>query len=237
MAPSVRIGIYTTDTPMIETSFWVVFLAGLLGGGHCMGMCGGIVAALTLNLPPHQRRWTIMLAYNAGRIGSYVLIGALLAGLAGAGLTLLAANPAQTALLVLANLMLIAMGLYLAGLSRAITNMESLGRPVWRRIQPLTARLLPIRHWPAALLAGALWGWLPCGLVYSASLSALATGSAPQGALMMLAFGLGTLPNLLLMGVFADTLRLWMQKRPVRLIAGLAVAGMGVYRLATLALG
>ncbi|WP_199053007.1 sulfite exporter TauE/SafE family protein [Aquitalea sp. ASV15] len=220
---------------MLETNFWIIFLTGLLGGGHCMGMCGGIITALTLNLPAGQRRWLILLSYNIGRIGSYVLVGVLLGGLAGAGLSLLTARPAQLALLVLANLMLIAMGLYLAGLSSAITALEKLGRPVWARLQPLLARLLPIRSPRTALLAGMLWGWLPCGLVYSASLSALASGKATQGGLLMLAFGLGTLPNLLLMGVFADTLRQWLQQKPVRLLAGLLVAGMGLTRLALLA--
>lgn len=220
---------------MLETSFWVIFLAGLLGGGHCMGMCGGIVTALTLNLPAGQQRWKIMLSYNSGRLLSYVSAGVLLGGLAEAGLSLIATRPAQMALLVLANLMLIAMGLYLAGLSSAITTLERIGRPVWSKLQPLLARLLPIRSAKTALLAGMLWGWLPCGLVYSASLSALASGKAVQGGLLMLAFGLGTLPNLLLMGVFADTLRQFIQQKPVRLLAGLLVAGMGLSRLLLLA--
>jgi sulfite exporter TauE/SafE len=220
---------------MLETGFWVIFLAGLLGGGHCMGMCGGIVTALTLNLPAGQQRWQIMLSYNTGRILSYVMAGVLLGGLAEAGLSLLSARPAQLALLVVANLMLIAMGLYLAGLSSAIISLEKLGRPVWARLQPWLARLLPIRRPRTALLAGMLWGWLPCGLVYSATLSALASGKALQGGLLMLAFGLGTLPNLLLMGVFADTLRQWIQQRPVRLLAGMLVAGMGLTRLLLLA--
>lgn len=221
---------------MIETNFWVVLLAGLLGGGHCMGMCGGIVTALTLQLPAGQARWHIMATYNLGRIASYVIIGLLLGGLAEAGLTLLNARPAQLALLVLANLMLIAMGLYLAGLSAAITLLEKMGRPVWVRLQPLLTRLLPIRRPRTALLAGLVWGWLPCGLVYSASLSALASGNAIQGGLLMLGFGLGTLPNLLLMGVFADTLRQFIQRKPVRLFAGLLVCGLGSYRLLSLAL-
>ncbi|MBI3145426.1 MAG: sulfite exporter TauE/SafE family protein [Pseudogulbenkiania sp.] len=215
---------------MIETSFLVLFLTGLLGGGHCIGMCGGIVTALSLNLPG-QRRGFILLAYNAGRMASYVLIGALLGGLAEAGLTLLQLRPLQLALYLLANVMIIGMGLYLAGLSPAVTRIEALGKPVWRRLQPLLAPLLPVRHPGQALLAGALWGWLPCGLVYSASLTALASGSAAHGALAMLAFALGTLPNLLAMGVFASTLKSWLQKRPVRLAAGLAVVGMGLYQL------
>ncbi|NHR06007.1 sulfite exporter TauE/SafE family protein [Chromobacterium haemolyticum] len=216
---------------MIETSEWILFLAGLLGGGHCMGMCGGIVAALTLNLPPETGRWRIMLAYNLGRIGSYALIGALLGGLAATSLALLNIRGLQLALALLANLMLVAMGLYLAGLSGAVNLIERLGVPIWRRLQPLLGRLLPVRSPQSALLAGMVWGWLPCGLVYSASLSALATGSASGGALAMLAFGLGTLPNLLLMGAFADSLRRWMQQRPVRLTAGLVVAGIGAWQL------
>ncbi len=193
-------------------------------------MCGGIVTALSLNLP-EQRRGLILLAYNTGRMASYALIGALLGGLAEAGLTLLQLRPLQLGLYLLANVMIIGMGLYLAGLSLAVTRIEALGKPIWRRLQPLLTPLLPVRHPGQALLAGALWGWLPCGLVYSASLTALASGSAARGALAMLAFALGTLPNLLAMGVFASTLKSWLQKRPVRLAAGLAVAGMGLYQL------
>jgi sulfite exporter TauE/SafE len=96
---------------------------------------------------------------------------------------------------------------------------------------------LPVRSLAGALAVGAVWGWLPCGLVYSASISALASGSAWHGAGLMLAFGLGTLPNLLLMGVFADGLRRWMQQRPIRLAAGLGVAGIGIWRLIQLVSG
>ncbi|MEO3958984.1 sulfite exporter TauE/SafE family protein, partial [Chromobacterium piscinae] len=140
-------------------------------------------------------------------------------------------------LAALADLMLIAMGLYLAGFAQAIVALEKLGQPVWRRVQPLVGRLLPVRSAGGAVAVGAAWGWLPCGLVYSASISALASGSAWNGAGMMLAFGLGTLPNLLLMGVFADGLRRWMQKRPVRLTAGLGVAGIGFWKLTQLVSG
>ncbi|UTH72968.1 sulfite exporter TauE/SafE family protein [Chromobacterium sp. IIBBL 290-4] len=216
---------------MIESNFWILLAAGLLGGGHCVGMCGGIVAALTLNQPAGAARWTILAGYNLGRIASYALIGALLGGLAAAGLSLADSHPFQLGLYALANLMLVAMGLYLAGLTGAIVLLEKIGQPVWRRLQPLLGRMLPIRSPASALAVGAVWGWLPCGLVYSASLSALASGSAWRGAGLMLAFGLGTLPNLLLMGVFADKLRRWMQQRPVRLAAGLGVAGLGAWRL------
>jgi len=217
---------------MLETSLFALFVVGLLGGGHCLGMCGGLVTAFTLQLPTGVRRAPFLLGYNVGRIGSYALIGALLGGLSGAGLTLLATRPFQWALYFIANLMLIGMGLYLAGMSSAVTRIEALGRPLWRVLQPRLARLLPVRSPAQSIAVGALWGWLPCGLVYSASLSALAAANAAGGAMTMLAFGLGTLPNLLLMGAFADRLRAQMQKRPVRLLTGLAVTAIGLYRLA-----
>ncbi|POZ61576.1 sulfite exporter TauE/SafE family protein [Chromobacterium alticapitis] len=216
---------------MLESNYWILLAAGLLGGGHCVGMCGGIVAALTLHHPAGAARWRVLAGYNLGRIASYSLIGALLGGLASAGLSLADSHPFQLALYALANLMLVAMGLYLAGLAQAIVFLEKLGQPVWRRIQPWVGRMLPVRSAAGAIAVGTVWGWLPCGLVYSAALSALASGSAWHGAGLMLAFGLGTLPNLLLMGVFASGLRRWMQKRPVRLAAGLGVAGLGAWRL------
>lgn len=221
---------------MLETNWLALFLVGLLGGGHCVGMCGGIVTALSFGMPASQARWPYLLCYNLGRVGSYTLIGALLGALAGGGLSLFTLRPLQIALFVLANLMLIGMGLYLAGISAAIGRIERLGAPLWARIQPRLARLLPIRSPWQALLVGGLWGWMPCGLVYSASLSALATGQLSGGAMVMLAFGLGTLPNLLAMGVFAARLKSLLQKRPVRLTAGLTVIGVGVFRLVQLLL-
>ncbi|MGC0150862.1 sulfite exporter TauE/SafE family protein [Chromobacterium vaccinii] len=222
---------------MIETNFWLLLVAGLLGGGHCVGMCGGIVAALTLHHPAGAARWRVLAGYNLGRIASYTLIGALLGGLAATGLSLASTHSWQLMLAALADLMLVAMGLYLAGLGQAVVALEKLGKPLWRRLQPLLGRLLPVRSIAGAAAVGAVWGWLPCGLVYSASISALASGSAWHGAGMMLAFGLGTLPNLLLMGVFADGLRRWMQQRPVRLVAGLGVAGIGAWKLVQLVSG
>lgn len=222
---------------MIETDLWVLFVAGLLGGGHCVGMCSGIVTALTLNLPSHHRRWLIMLLYNSGRLTSYTVIGLLLGGLAHTSSHMLPTHPLQVTLFALSNIILILMGLYLAGLSSATTTLESLGRPIWQRLQPLVKRVVPISRLQDAFVAGLLWGWLPCGLVYSASISALASGSAPRGGMVMLAFGLGTLPNLLLMGVFADALRQWIQRRPVRLTAGLVVVALGGYRLVQMVMG
>jgi len=214
---------------MIDTSLLVLFLAGLLGGGHCIGMCGGIVTALTIQLPAQQNRWFILLGYNLGRIASYIAIGAIMGML---GSTLLnRTHGLQTGLYLLASLMIIAIGLYLAGLSQAITLIERLGQPVWRLLQPWVKRLIPVKTPVQAMLAGALWGWIPCGLVYSASLSAMASGSATSGAVSMACFAIGTLPNLLAMGIFADYLRKSLRNRKIRLAAGLIVTVTGVFQL------
>lgn len=215
----------------MELNIISVFLVGLLGGTHCVGMCGGIVGALSLQLPNQAPQWRFHLAYSTGRIASYVLVGAI-AGAAGAS-SLLLANilPVKQALYLLANLLLVALGLYLAGLSSLVLRLEGIGAGVWQRLQPFSRKLLPVTSVPQALALGALWGWVPCGLVYSMLISALASGSAVGGGTLMLAFGLGTLPNLLAMGYFARQLKDFMQNRSVRLAAGLLVGGFGVLGL------
>ncbi|MDD5391059.1 MAG: sulfite exporter TauE/SafE family protein [Gallionellaceae bacterium] len=218
---------------MPEISFLAVFLTGLLGGAHCVGMCGGIVAAISLQ-PGGKQPFTFHLAYSAGRIASYSAAGAL-AGLIGSAAFLSdTLYPAQQGLYFLAQVVLILLGLYLAGLNQSVLVLERVGGVVWRRVQPLLARVMPIRSLPQALAAGALWGWLPCGLVYSVLVSALASGGAGQGATLLLLFGLGTLPNLLLMGWAADSLREWVRRVWVKRVAGLGVASMGIWGLVQL---
>lgn len=220
---------------MIEFSLLTALLAGLLGGVHCVGMCGGIVAAFSFRADGTQPPFRLHLAYNLGRIFSYAIFGAL-AGALGASLKLATFLPAQAVLYVLAQVVMILLGLYLAGLNRWVLVFERAGGALWRVVQPLFRRLLPVRSLPQALLAGMAWGWLPCGLVYSVLMSALAAGSATSGAALMLAFGLGTLPNLLGMGLFARQLQPFMQRLWVRRAAGLMVAGFGVWGLARQAL-
>lgn len=220
---------------MIEFSLLTALLAGLLGGVHCVGMCGGIVAAFSFRADGTQPPFRLHLAYNLGRISSYAMFGAL-AGTLGASLKLATFLPAQTLLYVLAQVVMILLGLYLAGFNRWVLVFERAGGALWRVVQPLFRRLLPVRSLPQALLAGMAWGWLPCGLVYSVLVSALAAGSAPSGAALMLAFGLGTLPNLLGMGLFARQIQPFMQRLWVRRAAGLMVAGFGVWGLARQAL-
>ena len=212
---------------MPESALIAVFFAGLLGGTHCFGMCGGIVAALSAGLASGARRWPLHLAYNGGRIGSYALAGAA-AGLAGSLALVTGSLLPRLGLMLLANLMLVAMGAYLLGLPQMLLPLERAGSRLWLRLQPLSRRFLPVRSVGQALTLGLIWGWLPCGLVYSALATALASGSAAGGALTMLAFGLGTLPNLLLAGLLAQQVRSLLQSLWVRRGAGLLIVGLGL---------
>lgn len=204
-------------------------ILGLLGGGHCLGMCGGLMGALTLAIPAEQRarRLRLLLAYNLGRILSYAAAGVLI-GLAGWAV---ASSPAAMVLRVIAAGLLIAMGLYLAGWWSGLTRIEGLGRHLWRHLQPIASRLMPISSVPRALLLGAIWGWLPCGLVYSTLLWAASQGSALDSGLLMLAFGLGTWPVLLATGMAAERLTALLRRRGVRMAGGLLVILFGLWTL------
>lgn len=204
-------------------------ILGLLGGGHCLGMCGGLMGALTLAIPAEQRaqRLQLLIAYNLGRIFSYATAGLLL-GMAGWAL---ANSPAAMLMRVVAALLLIAMGLYLAGWWSGLTRIEALGRGLWRYIQPLTRRFMPVTSLPRALLLGGLWGWLPCGLVYSTLLWAASQGDALDSAALMLAFGIGTMPVLLATGMAAERMTTLLRKQGVRMAGGILVILFGLWTL------
>lgn len=216
---------------MPEPGYLAVFLIGLLGGTHCIGMCGGIVSALTVQMPGSRPQWRLLLAYNAGRIAAYAAAGAALGALGSVGLLLNDVLPVQLALYVLANLMLVGLGLYLTGSTWALSFTEKIGQRLWRHIQPATRRFLPARSVAQALPLGVLWGFLPCGMVYSVLATALVSGSTLRGASLMLVFGLGTLPNLLLAGALLVRLRELAQGRALRLVSGSLVLGFGVFGL------
>ena len=218
---------------MPETGYLAVFLIGLLGGTHCVSMCGGIVGALSMQVqaPGSRPQWPLHLAYNLGRIGTYTLLGAGVGLLGSVGLLYEGMLPVQMTLYVLANLMLVALGLYLTGFTRLLAPIERVGHLLWRRIQPATRRFLPARSVGQALPLGMLWGFIPCGLTYSILATALVTGSGARGAGLMLAFGLGTLPNLLLAGMLFKRFRDITRHPKVRLASGLLVLGFGLFGL------
>lgn len=208
------------------------FLVGLLGGVHCLGMCGGIVGALTFGLPEEKRLGVkvlpYQLAYNAGRLISYSVAGALAGGVGVLIAGLMPLQLAQSLLMLLAGVFMVMMGLYVAGWWFGLGRLEKLAGGLWRRIEPLGRRLMPVTSPWQALGLGLVWGWLPCGLVYSVLVWAVAAGGAPDGALLMLAFGLGTLPNLVLMGAAAGWMSAHIKKPAIRRIAGGLIIAYGL---------
>lgn len=211
-------------------------LMGLLGSTHCVVMCGGVVGMTCSALPAAKRLRVLpqlpyVFSYNAGRITSYALAGAAAGALGSRLASIGLVEDAQLGLRLLAGVAMLLVGLYVAGLGRALGWLERLGAPAWRRIAPLARRLLPVRSPLAALGLGLLWGWMPCGLVYAALGGAVTSGSALGGAATMAAFGLGTLPTLVAMGSAAGAVARVARVRWVRSAAGVALVVFGCVQL------
>lgn len=210
---------------MHEFTYITAFIVGLMGGVHCVGMCGGIVGALSfaVNSSATQQRsrlLVLMLSYNLGRISSYTLAGGMMGAIGWLALAWIDLQYLQLILQLFAGVFMLLMGLYLSGWWMGLTRIEKLGAYLWRYLQPAAQKILPVSNPAQALLLGLLWGWLPCGLVYSVLIWSMSSGGFVEGALLMLSFGLGTLPNLLAMGLFANQLKRWVQKQGVRYFSG-----------------
>jgi uncharacterized protein len=219
----------------MELTLSAAFLVGLLGGVHCVGMCGGIVGALSSGLAPGIRlsRWrflSALLAYNVGRILSYGLAGLLL-GLLGQQVVALKIFGSFPVGRVVGGVFMVLFGFYLAGWWRALLVLEQAGAHLWKHIEPLGRRFIPVHGSGQAFLLGLVWGWLPCGMVYAVLALALAGGSVLHGGLVMLVFGLGTLPLMVGMGFAMGTLTRVLQGRMLRTLAGVAVMSFGLYTL------
>ncbi len=189
---------------MTEFSLLSAFMVGIAGSVHCFGMCGGFAGALTVAIPQGKSPTPFVFSYNAGRILSYTLAGAVTGALGS-----IAQSSAKSLLIgfqLFSALMLIAMALYLAQWWRGLAKVETLGRGLWQRLQPLSKRFIPFKSPLSALPYGIIWGWLPCGLVYSTLTWSLSAGTALQGALLMMAFGLGTLPALFAVSFSANSI-------------------------------
>jgi len=214
-------------------------VAGLASSVHCVGMCGGIVGALNGAAAGTGRAslaW-LQVCYGLGRIASYSVAGAAVGAAGAAGALALGWRGeayAQSVFAAIAALMLVAIGLYLAGLLPGLARLERTGLVLWRYLEPRARRLLPVRTPVQALSLGALWGFLPCGLVYTMLVTAAAAGGATAGATVMAAFGLGTLPALLAVGLWFGRFDALVRRRGARMAAGLAVAAFGLYGLVAL---
>jgi len=220
-------------SPELYLSYSSAFLIGLLGSTHCLGMCGGISASLSMALPVGKgfrlRQSIMLLAFNTGRISSYTLIATLVAVLSTSAASQW--HSAALVLMTLAGLLLIFMGLSMGQWWQGIRHVERLGAPVWKQLSPLTRRFIPVNHPGQALALGALWGWLPCGLVYSTLGWAALQPTLPSAALTMLFFGLGTLPSMLATGFAANWIRSLQRHQGVRKLSALLLIVFGLWTL------
>ncbi len=220
-------------TPDLYLSYPSAFMIGLLGSSHCLAMCGGISASLSMAIPVGSRfrvrQTLILLGYNTGRISSYALIAALVATVS----TTAADQWASMGVLLrsLAGLLIIAMGLSMGQWWQGIRHIERVGAPVWKRLAPLTRRFMPVKNPGQALILGMLWGWLPCGLIYSTLGWAALQPTVGSAALTMVFFGLGTLPSMLATGYAAGWIRKLQGKLMFRKVAGSLLILFGVWTI------
>lgn len=219
-------------------SLLTAFLLGFMGSVHCMGMCGGIVGALSLNTSHKQNNQIhpnpinphfLHLSYHMGRILTYGLLG-LLAGYVGLWLASTHDN-VGIALRSISGVMLILMGAYLFGFTQSLSWIEQGGSGLWKKLQPLSSKLLPISNLKQGLTLGMIWGFLPCGLIYSTLSWAVVSANPIQSAGLMICFGLGNLPALLTFSLFTEQLNRFKQNLGVRIVLSLAIIGFGLWTL------
>ncbi|MCW9034076.1 MAG: sulfite exporter TauE/SafE family protein [Rhodospirillales bacterium] len=221
----------------MELSFFTALTIGFIGSTHCIGMCGGIVGALNSGAPEATQKSLFSqvvfhLTYNMGRIISYCIAGAL-AGFIGSQSARIPLDVVLPIGGLIAGIFMIALGLYLAGWWRSFAWIENGGQYIWKYIQPLGKRFLPVKTPLHALGLGLVWGWLPCGLVYSALALAILSATPTQGAMLMLGFGIGTLPMLLTMGKGYEYLRGIARNLTIRRVAGVTIMLFGVFTTMT----
>lgn len=217
-------------------NFVAAFAIGFMGSLHCIGMCGGISSALTTAVMPGtstlSRQLGYPFLYSLGRIASYAVAGGI-AGLLGAQFRDLLGGHGPSLLRIFAGVMMILLALYLSGWWQILNHLERAGARIWKKLAPWTRHLIPVNSPAKALLLGLLWGWLPCGLVYSALAWSVGADSPVEGALLMLYFGLGTLPAMIGVGVFSHALHDWARSQSTRSFAALLLLAFGIWTIAS----
>ncbi len=228
----------------MSLDFFSAFIIGLLGSGHCIAMCGGITTMLTSALPSNKydsnqqipvnnqhstqtSKLTLVIYYNIGRIASYCIIGAIV-GFTG---SIAAKNIGMplAGLRMFSAVFIVLLGLYLGQWLMWLNRIEALGKRLWQYISPLAQKVIPVNSPTKAFSLGAIWGWLPCGLIYSVLTWALASGSLVSGASIMLFFGLGTLPALLTLSLSFGSIKNLLVKPTLRKIMALILITFGIY--------
>lgn len=182
-------------------SLTAAFLVGVAGSMHCVAMCGGISGALSMRARRAStgRTWILTLMHQVGRVTSYTLAGAVVGACSGLLLAAFDENKIALGARIAAGTVLVAIAANILFKWTSLGMLERLGARLWRHLVPLGTRVSSQAKL-GSLLLGMLWGWIPCGFVYSVLIFAALQGGALRGAAMMLCFGLGTLPALLAAG-------------------------------------
>lgn len=215
----------------LEVLLFSAFTAGLFGSIHCVGMCGGITSALGLTIK-NERKVLFSVLFQLGRLTSYAIAGSLI-GLLGASLLGIDKPGLTTMILRLAAAtFMFLLGLYLAGWFPKFVVLERIGMPLWRKISPVSQKLIPVTKVHQAVLLGAIWGWIPCGLVYSVLIWSAASVDPMTGALTMASFGLGTMPAMLAFTVGASQMVAFMTQSFVRKIMGSIIMTLALLAIA-----
>lgn len=197
--------------PAFTTSYLVAFIMGLVSSLHCIGMCGSIIGTLTLSLSPEIRHkksllFPFVFNYNFGRIVSYSIAGALAGIIQSIATMQMGEIHGHRLLQILSATIMAGSGLYIAGWFPRFAYIEKAGMHFWKKIEPFGRKLIPVKTRTQAYLFGMVWGWLPCGLVYTALALSATAGDVGKSALTMLSFGLGTLPAVMGVGIMTGIL-------------------------------
>lgn len=216
-----------------STSYLVALLMGLFSALHCLGMCGSIIGSLTLSLRREirEQKATLMpfvLSYNLGRISSYT-VGGFFAGMLHHVLTLpFGEGHGHRLLQILSAVVMAAAGLHIAGWFHRFAYIEKVGAHFWKRIEPYGRRVIPVETLPQAFVFGLVWGWLPCGLVYTALALAATADSVLRSTLTMFAFGVGTLPAVFGVGIMTSLLVRLSRMNKFRQVTGLILIALAL---------
>jgi hypothetical protein len=215
---------------LLQISLAAAFLAGLSGGVHCAAMCGPLIgiACGSCNRARSGQWLRHALAYNAGRIATYLIAGMVTGAIGAAGLSLRGAPVTQQSVLVVMSCSLILLAAYIAGFAPFVHGVERAGAAIWRQVGPSAGRFLPVNTPGRAFGLGLVFGWLPCGMVYMVLIAALATADPLQGAMVMAAFGLGTLPNMLAISAWFKYVVTAAKGRWLRALIAVVIAAAGV---------
>jgi uncharacterized protein len=189
------------DTAYLAT-LAAAFAAGIAGSSHCFAMCGGMASAIGLRIrattPSQLRAIQLAALYHVGRVGGYALVGAVAGTFGHTGHWVANMGEVEGLLRIAAGMVTLLIAVRVIHGANLLAPLERVGARLWRGVHPLLRRASLSTQWYGGLLVGLLWGWLPCGLVYSMLLVALTSSSPAHGAGVMTAFGAGTLPLLLM---------------------------------------